>query len=623
MALIRIQNLQLVFGDPPLFDGLDLSIYKGERIALIGRNGCGKSTLMKVINDEIQYDDGEVVREQGIHITRLEQDVIADMQGSIYDVVATGLGDIGKIISEYHAVIAQEHSDEMMKRMEKLHSALDAVDGWGYEQKIQTTLSKLGLSADTDASTLSGGLKRRVLLARALVKSPDLLLLDEPTNHLDIESIEWLEGFLKNAGITLLFITHDRVFLQNIATRIIEIDRGKINEWPGNLHQFLQAKETALEVEEKSNALFDKRLKEEEKWVRQGIKARRTRNEGRVRALEKMREERKRRRQVEGKVDVKLSAAEKSGKVVIETNNISYSYSDTPIIKNFSTSIMRGDKIGVIGANGVGKTTLLKLLLGKLKPDTGEIKIGTNLEIAYFDQLRATLDSSKTALENVAEGSDTITIDGKSKHIISYLQDFLFTPERARSPITRLSGGEKNRLLLAKLFTKPFNLLVLDEPTNDLDVETLELLESLLVNYSGTLFLVSHDRDFLDNVVSSTMVFTGNAQVDEYVGGYSDWLRHKTNNIKQQVSIPEKKQTCSNKTRTGNKPGYKQQRELKEIPKQIEKLEQKQQQLQQLMAADDFYHKDQSEIQQAQDELQIVNNELNEIFLRWEELESV
>ena len=620
MALIRIQNLQLIFGDPPLFDGINLSINKGERIALIGRNGCGKSTLMKVINDEIQYDDGEVVREQGIHITRLEQEVVADMQGSVYDIVATGLGDIGEIISEYHAVIAEEHSDEMMRKMEKLHSALDAVDGWGYEQKIQTTLSKLGLSGDTDASTLSGGLKRRVLLARALVKTPDLLLLDEPTNHLDIESIEWLEEFLKNAEITLLFITHDRVFLRNVATRIIEIDRGKINEWPGNLDQFLEAKETALEVEEKSNALFDKRLKEEEKWVRQGIKARRTRNEGRVRALQKMREERKHRRQVEGKVDVKLSGSDKSGKVVIEAKNISYSYTDTPIIKNFSTTILRGDKIGVIGPNGVGKTTLLKLLLGKLKPDEGEIKIGTNLEVAYFDQLRTTLDSSKTALENVAEGSDTITVNGKSKHIISYLQDFLFTPERARAPITRLSGGEKNRLLLAKLFTKPFNLLVLDEPTNDLDVETLELLESLLVNYTGTLFLVSHDRDFLDNVISSTMVFSGNAQVNEYVGGYKDWLRQKNNKTGQPAAKAEKTHKQSKKTTS--KRSYKQQRELDKIPKQIEKLEIQQAQLQQLMTAEGFYQKDKSEIKQTQDELQTINEELKKNFVRWEELES-
>ncbi len=621
MALIRIQNLQLIFGNPPLFDGINLSINKGERIALIGRNGCGKSTLMKVINDEIQYDDGEVVREQGIHITRLEQDVVDDLSGSIYDVVATGLGEVGKIISEYHALITGEHSDEMMRELERLHAALDAAEGWAYEQNIQSTLSKLGLSGDAEVSSLSGGLKRRVLLARALVKKPDLLLLDEPTNHLDIESIEWLEGFLKSAGITLLFITHDRVFLRNIATRIIEIDRGKINEWPGNLDQFLGAKEKALEDEEKSNALFDKKLKEEEKWIRQGIKARRTRNEGRVRALQKMREERQLRRQVEGKVDVKLSDSEKSGKIVIEAKNISYGYGDSPIIKNFSTTILRGDKIGVIGPNGVGKTTILKLLLGKLKPDTGEIKIGTNLEVAYFDQLRSSLDSGKTALENVAEGSDTITVNGKSKHIISYLQDFLFTPERARAPITRLSGGEKNRLLLAKLFTRPFNLLVLDEPTNDLDVETLELLESLLVNYTGTLFLVSHDRDFLDNVVSSTMVFSGNAHIEEYVGGYNDWLRQRDNNNTATNLKPNVKP--NQKHIQKKKPSYKQQQEIDNLPKTIEKLEQEQEKLQQLIASDGFYQREKSEIKQANVALEGVNEELNNMYQRWEKLENV
>ena len=620
MALIRLQNIHLSYGLPALFESVDFSIEKGERVALIGRNGTGKSTLMKMINGEVKPDDGEIVAQKELKVARLEQEVPDGLEGSVYDVVASGLGELGELITAWHHVIQRLDDEAAMNEMTRLQSAIEKAEGWSFEQRISTTISRLDLPSEASISSLSGGLKRRVLLARALVSEPDILLLDEPTNHLDIEAIEWLESFLVGAGITLIFITHDRSFLRKLATRIAEIDRGRITSWPGDFDDYLQGKQAALESEEKTQAVFDKKLAQEEIWIRQGIKARRTRNEGRVRALKKMRAERQQRREKTGKANIQLNKSELSGKIVIEAENVSYQYDTTPIIRGFSTTILRGDKVGVIGPNGVGKSTLLNLLLGNLKPDTGKLKLGTNIEVAYFDQLRASLDMTKTAQENVAGGGDKVIVNGKEKHIISYLQDFLFSPDRARAPITRLSGGEKNRLLLARLFAKPFNFLVMDEPTNDLDVETLELLEDLLINYTGTLLLVSHDREFIDNVVTSTLVFEGDGIVSEYVGGYSDWQRQKQPS--QQVENPgKKKESVKTAASSTKKSSYKDQRELAEMPGKIETLEQQQQALHALMAAPDFYKRPENEISQAKNDLEKIETELEEIFLRWEELE--
>lgn len=621
MALIRLQNIHLSYGLPALFESVDFSIEKGERVALIGRNGTGKSTLMKMINGEVKPDDGEIVAQKGLKVARLEQEVPDEIEGSVYDVVASGLGELGELITAWHHVIQRLDDEAAMDEMTRLQSAIEEAEGWLFEQRISTTISRLDLPSEALISSLSGGLKRRVLLARALVIEPDILLLDEPTNHLDIEAIEWLETFLVSAGITLIFITHDRSFLRKLATRIAEIDRGKITSWPGNFDAYLQGKQAALESEEKTQAVFDKKLAQEEVWIRQGIKARRTRNEGRVRALKKMRAERSQRREKTGNANIQLNKSELSGKIVIEMENICYQYDVQPIIKDFSTTILRGDKVGVLGPNGVGKSTLLNLLLGNLKPNNGEMKLGTNIDVAYFDQLRASLDMNKTAQENVAGGGDKVIVNGKEKHIISYLQDFLFSPDRARAPITRLSGGEKNRLLLARLFAKPFNLLVMDEPTNDLDVETLELLEDLLINYTGTLLLVSHDREFIDNVVTSTLVFEGDGMVNEYVGGYSDWQRQK-----QPPQSAEKISREKEPVKTGASPtkklSYNNQRELETLPGKIETLEQRQIKLHAQMADPDFYKQPENKISQAKDDLNKIETELEEIFLRWEELES-
>ena len=620
MALIRLQNIHLSYGLPALFESVDFSIEKGERVALIGRNGTGKSTLMKMINGEVKPDDGEIVAQKELKVARLEQEVPEGLEGSVYDVVASGLGELGELITAWHHVIQRLDDEAAMNEMTRLQSAIEKAEGWSFEQRISTTISRLDLPSEASISSLSGGLKRRVLLARALVSEPDILLLDEPTNHLDIEAIEWLESFLVGAGITLIFITHDRSFLRKLATRIAEIDRGRITSWPGDFDDYLQGKQAALESEEKTQAVFDKKLAQEEIWIRQGIKARRTRNEGRVRALKKMRAERQQRREKTGKANIQLNKSELSGKIVIEAENVSYQYDTTPIIRGFSTTILRGDKVGVIGPNGVGKSTLLNLLLGNLKPDTGKLKLGTNIEVAYFDQLRASLDMTKTAQENVAGGGDKVIVNGKEKHIISYLQDFLFSPDRARAPITRLSGGEKNRLLLARLFAKPFNFLVMDEPTNDLDVETLELLEDLLINYTGTLLLVSHDREFIDNVVTSTLVFEGDGIVSEYVGGYSDWQRQKRP-PRQKENSGKKKEPVKTVASPAKKLSYKDQRELAAMPGKIETLEQQQEALHVLMAAPDFYKQPENEISQAKKDLEKIETELEEIFLRWEELE--
>lgn len=623
MALLRLQNIHLSYGSPPLLDGVELTLEQGERVALVGRNGEGKSTLMKIIAGDVKPDDGDIFLQQGARVARLEQEVPRDIEGSVYDVIAEGLGDLGKLIARYHHVTQDFDQPGAMEEMGRLQQKIEEVDGWSMEQRVSATISRLELPADANVASLSGGLKRRVLLARALVSDPDILLLDEPSNHLDVESIEWLENFLLGSGLTLVFITHDRSFLRRLATRIVEIDRGQLSSWPGNYEAYLKGKTAALDAEEKHQAEFDKKLAREEVWIRQGIKARRTRNEGRVRALEKMRRERAERRQRVGKANIQANTADSSGKIVIEADKIGYGWDGKPIIRAFSTKIMRGDKIGILGPNGVGKSTLLNLLLGKLEPQTGRVKRGTNLEIAYFDQLRESLDPNQSAQENVAGGSDRITINGQPKHVISYLQDFLFSPERARAPITKLSGGEKNRLLLAKLFAQPANMLVLDEPTNDLDVETLELLEELLVNFEGTVLLVSHDREFLDNVVTSTLVFEGDGVVNEYVGGYHDWLRQRQVPAKDSATKSSEKPLEKARPKASRKKlSYKDQRELETLPKTIESLEQRMEEIQEKLGNPDFYRDNADEVAAVTAEQQEIEQALEQAYQRWEELEA-
>ncbi|MEJ1404501.1 MAG: ATP-binding cassette domain-containing protein [Candidatus Sedimenticola sp. (ex Thyasira tokunagai)] len=630
MALLTLRNLQLGFGGPLLLDGVDLSIERGERICLLGRNGAGKSTLMKLIAGELQADDGEFSLQQSARVTRLTQEVPEGLVGSVFDVVAGGLGGLGDLVRNYHHVsvqLATDYSDELLEQLSRVQHDLEAADGWQSEQRVETVISRLSLDPDIEFQALSGGLKRRALLARALVQGPDLLLLDEPTNHLDIESIDWLEEFLLGYDGTLLFVTHDRMFLRKLATRILELDRGQITDWPGDYENFLRRKAEMLNAEEKANARFDKKLAQEEVWIRQGIKARRTRNEGRVRALKAMREERGSRREQSGTVNMALQGAERSGKLVVEVEGLTYAWDNEPVVKDLTTTILRGDRIGIIGPNGAGKTTLLNLLLGKLEPDSGKVKQGTKLAVAYFDQLRAVLDEEKTVQDNVAGGSDQVEINGHSKHVISYLQDFLFAPDRVRQPVKALSGGERNRLLLARLFAKPANVLVMDEPTNDLDVETLELLEELLLNYQGTLLLVSHDRAFLNNVVTSTLVFEGDGCINEYVGGYDDWLWQRQ---AAEKSKAEKKAG----PKVANKPvgeaavkakklSYKDQRELDALPKRLEELEANIDQLQAAMSDPTFYQQSAEEMAKANEQLQSLEMELAGAYERWEALEAL
>ncbi len=628
MALLQLRKATLSFGGDPLLDGVELAIEPGERLCLVGRNGTGKSTLLKVIAGELPLDDGERSVSSGAVVSRLTQAVPEDIQGSVYDVVAEGLGESGQLLSRYHVVsqqLAEQGSESLLGELERIQHKLESCGGWSLNQRVETVLSRLSLPADADFASLSGGLKRRVLLARVLVQEPDLLLLDEPTNHLDIEAIKWLEEFLLSWRGTLLFITHDRMFLQHLATRIIELDRGQLSSWPGDYATYLRRKEEALEVEAQQNALFDKRLAQEEAWIRQGIKARRTRNEGRVRALKTLREERKERRELGGKARLQVQDGDLSGKVVVEAKGISYAYDSQPVIREFSTTILRGDKVGIIGPNGAGKTTLLNLLLGKLEPDSGSIKLGTRLEVAYFDQHRAQFDENASVFDNVAEGRTTVTINGADRHMMSYLQDFLFPPERARGPVKALSGGERNRLLLAKLFLKPANVLVMDEPTNDLDVETLELLEELLLDYQGTLLLVSHDRAFLNSVVTSTLVFEGEGRVAEYVGGYDDWLRQRPA-AERTVAKPHKAATIAapaveKKETKKAKLSYKEKRELEQLPDRIAELEAEQDTLQQQMADPGFYQQQSGEaIAQATERLEQLGSELEQAYERWEEL---
>lgn len=623
MPLLTLRNIQLSYGAAPLLGGVNLSIEPGERLCLVGRNGTGKSTLMKLIAEEIQADDGDLEKQPGLTIARLVQEVPADTTGSVFDVVARGLGDLGPILAEHSALAMTlgDASDADMDRFEYLQHQIDSRDGWTLSQRVDTVLTRLSLDGDTDFAGLSGGMKRRVLLAQSLVQEPDILLLDEPTNHLDIESIRWLEEFLKGWNGTLLFITHDRAFLRSLATRIIELDRGRLTSWPGSYDKYLEGKQAQLDSEEKSNSEFDKKLSQEERWIRQGVKARRTRNEGRVRALKALRQERAERRNRTGQASLSIQQSDKSGKLVIEAENLSATFAGHTLFENFDISIQRGDRIGFIGPNGCGKSTLLKMLLGRMELQTGEVKRGTNLQIAWFDQLRESLDENKSIIENVVEGSDFIEINGQSKHVIGYLQDFLFEPARSRQPVKVLSGGERNRLLLARLFTRPFNLLVMDEPTNDLDAETLDLLEEQLMQYQGTLLLVSHDREFVDNVVTSTLVFE-DGQVNEYVGGYQDWLRQRA----KPASKPATKKTAAKlapapSAKKEKKLTYKEQIELKELPLLIENLEKEISALHQTMSDPEFFKGEPAMVANTTATLADKEQQLEQAFQRWTEIE--
>ena len=629
MSLIRLRNIQVSFGGPAILENINMSIDAGERLCLLGRNGTGKSTLLKVISGEVKAESGDLEYRQNLKLAVLDQEPRGNLSGMIFDVVAMGLGENAKYLRDYHHALHNftlDHNDQTTAELERAQNQVDIHDAWQLNQQVEEVLSRMQLDGDMDFALLSGGMKRRVLLAKALVIKPDILLLDEPTNHLDLNAIQWLEEQLLNYKGALMFITHDRSFMRNIATRIVELDRGSLTSYPGDYDTYLRRKAEALHAEEVANAQFDKKLAQEEVWIRQGIKARRTRNEGRVRALQKMRNERSERRQQVGKVSMATAKAERSGKLVAEAENVSFDYDGKPLIKNLNTTILRGDKIAILGPNGVGKTTLLRLLLGDLEPSSGKIQTGTKQEVAYFDQFRAQLDDQASVIDNLSQGREFVEINGNRKHVIGYLQDFLFAPERARSPVSMLSGGERNRLLLAKLFSKPSNILVLDEPTNDLDIETLELLEELVMEYPGTVLLVSHDREFVNNVVTSTLVFEGDAQVNEYVGGYDDWLQQSKNKTRAtadaaKAAAEENKKATTVKAEKPKKLSYKDQRELDALPAQIESFEEEVESLQDLMASDEFYKQDKDKIVEVQKQLEKTQAGLARCYTRWEQLE--
>jgi len=626
MAILNFQNVDFSVGGPRLLEQVNLSIEPNERVCIVGRNGAGKSTLMRLMSGEYKPDDGEVKR-FGSRIAGLSQEVPLALTGTVFDVVAMGLGELGEHLAHYHHLL--HDGDEIdMDALGAVQAKIEAGHGWQLEQRVEQVISKLDLPEDSEFSALSGGMKRRVLLAQALVAAPDLLLLDEPTNHLDIESIAWLEEFLKNFAGSVVFVTHDREFLRSLATRIIEVDRGQVTSWPGDYENYLRRREERLHAEAQASALFDKKLAQEEVWIRQGIKARRTRNEGRVTALKAMRRERAERREQSGNVKLAAAGAANSGKKVFEAKNVDFAFGERVLVRDFSTVIQRGDKLGLIGPNGSGKTTLLKLLLGDLQPQSGEMRIGSNLEIAFFDQLRGALRDDWNALDNVSEGREFIDINGSRKHVMGYLQDFLFSPDRALAPITKLSGGERNRLLLAKLFARPSNLLVMDEPTNDLDVETLELLEELLIDYSGTLILVSHDRAFLDNVVTSSLVMEGHGRVGEYVGGYSDWLRQRPTQYKPAAAspkltpeVPKTVATVAVAAPAKRKLGFKEQRELEQLPALIESLETRIAEATAELHSPEFYKQGAAGMAAKNKALAALQAELESAYGRWNELE--
>jgi ATP-binding cassette subfamily F protein uup len=638
MALVGIQDVSIAFGGPPILDHANLAIERGERVCLLGRNGAGKSTLMKLVDGTIIPDSGEIVRQSGTTIARLEQDVPSDVEGSTFDVVAAGLGEAGQLLARYHQAsrrVATSATDAALRELDRLHQSLDAANAWQMNTRVETVLEHLGLEPDAPFAAASGGRKRQTLLARALVSRPDVLLLDEPTNHLDIDAIEWMETFLADEAMTLLFVTHDRSFLRHVATRIVELDRGTLADWGHDYETYLARKESALAAEAAERAEFDKKLAREEVWIRTGIRARRTRNEGRVRALEALRRERAARRERVGTVKLQTQDAERSGRLVIEARGVSFSRGERAIVRDVSTTIMRGDRVGLIGPNGSGKTTLLRLLLGELPPDAGAVRLGTNVMVAYFDQLREQLDPERSVFDSIADGADFIDTPNGRKHVVGYLEDFLFPPDRSRTPVRALSGGERNRLLLARLFTRSFNVLVLDEPTNDLDMETLDLLEDLLLEFSGTLLLVSHDREFLDNVVTSTLVFEGRGVVAEYAGGYSDWVRQRT--IQQArdetqasaaadqkrgaepVNAPKAPAAKSAKKR---KLSFKESAELASLPDLIDAAERERERLFAALS-DPAVLRDGAVVVETRARLAEVDVELAALLARWEALETI
>jgi len=632
VALVSLQDVRIAFGGPELLDGVTLQIERGERVCLVGRNGAGKSTLMKIVGNVLTPDSGEVIRAGGCRVASLEQEVPRDLSGTVFDVVSEGLGGIVDLLSEYRSLshsLGPGDDAGIIADLERVQHLIESSGGWQIQQRVETVLSRLGLDPDAAAAGLSGGYKRRVLLARALVNEPDLLLLDEPTNHLDIESIGWLEEFLLAFRSAILFITHDRRFLDTLATRIVELDRGRVTDWPGDYKTYLARRQAELDAEATHNSLFDKKLAQEEAWIRQGIKARRTRNEGRVRALKELRRQRSARREQTGSAEMRLNEAERSGRLVLEAKGIGHSFEGRPLIRDFSTVIMRGDKIGIIGPNGSGKTTLLNILLGSIAPLRGSVRMGTRLEVAYFDQHRMQLDDEKTVMENVGDGNDNVTVNGIKRHIIGYLEDFLFPPERSRSPVKVLSGGERNRALLAKLFTKPSNVLVLDEPTNDLDADTLELLEEMLMEYQGTVLLVSHDREFLNNIVTSTIVFEGDGRLIEYVGGYDDWLRQRSISSPRvtekagkakKKDKPEKFRPQRERLRTLT---FKEKKEIETLPGLIESMEAERAGLYEILADPDFYRQDGSRIPAVKARMAELDKEIPAAYERWELLESI
>ncbi|NOH94774.1 ABC transporter ATP-binding protein [Vibrio sp. AIC-3] len=634
MALLTIHNGQLAFGDHPLLDRADFVLQENERVCLVGRNGAGKSTLMKILSGNIIMDDGKMQITQDVVVSRLEQDPPRNEQGTVYDYVAGGLAEIGEQLKIYHDLldlIATDPSEKNLNRLTRVQEQLDHANAWRFEDRVSNVLAALKLTAETKLTDLSGGWQRKAALARALVCDPDVLLLDEPTNHLDVATIEWLEGFLKDFRGSIIFISHDRAFIKSMATRIVDLDRGKLSSFPGDYENYLVEKEEALRVEEMQNAEFDKKLAQEEVWIRQGIKARRTRNEGRVRALKKLREERLNRREVQGKAIIQIDDGQRSGKIVFEAENLNFGFEGKEIVKDFSFNIMRGDRIALIGPNGCGKSTVLKLLLDQLKPDSGRLHCGTKLEVAYFDQYREILDPEKSVIDNLADGKQEVTVGGRERHALSYLQDFLFSPKRARTPVKALSGGEKNRLLLARIFLKSNNLLILDEPTNDLDIETLELLEDLLANYQGTLLLVSHDRQFVDNTVMTSWIFEGNGVIEEFVGGYHDAQQQRKQALKyRQVEKPSKPEKVVEETpKTApvkakpKKLSYKLQRELEALPMRLEELETQIETLQEEVNDPSFFSKSVEQTQPVLDKLSAAEQELEVAFERWEELEAL